>query len=52
MKKAWKVQVVIARHQRHIRRQTLKMLTIRKEIAVYEKKKAQRRAKMAIFRQK
>ena len=52
LKAEWKVARVVDNHQRHIQRQTIKMLTIKKEIAHYEKKKQQRAAKNAIFRQK
>jgi len=50
LKVEWKVARVIDNHQRHIQRQTIKMLTIKKEIAVYEKKKQVRAAKDAVFR--
>jgi len=52
LKVEWKVARVIENHQRHIQRQTIKMLTIKKEIAVYQKKKEQRAAKDAVYRQK
>jgi hypothetical protein len=52
LKVEWKVARVIDNHQRQIQRQTIKMLTIKKEIAVYEKKKEQRAAKDAVYRQK
>jgi len=52
LKLEWKVARVIDNHQRHIQRQTIKMLTIKKEIAVYQKKKEERAAKNAVFRQK
>ena len=52
LKAEWKVARVIDNHQRHIQRQKIKMLTIKKEIARYEKKKQQRAAKEAIFRKK
>jgi len=52
LKLEWKVARIIDNHQRHVQRQTIKMLTIKKEIALYEKKKQVRAAKNAIFRQK
>jgi hypothetical protein len=52
LKVEWKVARVIDNHQRQIQRQTIKMLTIKKEIAVYEKKKEQRAAEDAVYRQK
>jgi hypothetical protein len=52
LKVEWKVARVVDNHQRRIQRQTIKMLTIKKEIAVHEKKKKERAAKDAVFRQK